>query len=293
MKKISSVFFRKRISPVRRLEKIANSVEKAPIVRIWVRLNQSATILALLVALVAFFLAFHKYNEDNKKYDEDRVAKAWDVLTRMAGKKANGGQVSAIEILVSHSISLDMVDFHDTYLANANLKGASLRGANFSGAILTKTNLQGADLTGANFQGATLIKANLAGAQLDNADLSHANLFSARVNISAILARDLTEADLTGVTFVFEDKNGEDIWFSYGDSIAESPEADDAQTKIDLACANKKYNAPQSDELPIKLPTRPCKHVIDYSSLQWWESFEYPSNLTLHSRGTGYASPSI
>jgi uncharacterized protein YjbI with pentapeptide repeats len=162
-----------------------------------------------------------------------------------------------------------MVDLHGTYLANANLKGASLRGANFSGAILTKTNLQGADLTEANFQGATLIKANLAGTQLDNANFSHANLFSARVNISAILARDLTEADLTSVTFVYEDENGDDIWSSYSDSIAESPEEENAQTRIDLACANKKLNAPQSDELPIKLPTRPCKHVIDYSSLKW------------------------
>src|SRR5437867_1209195 len=122
------------------LGKIASSLETSPFIRIWVRLNQSSTILAFCVAIVGFLLALQKYDEDYKKADEDRIAKAWDVVSRMAGKKANGGQVSAIERLVSYSIPLDMVDLHDTYLANANLRGASLRGANMRGAILFKAD---------------------------------------------------------------------------------------------------------------------------------------------------------
>jgi Pentapeptide repeats (8 copies) len=143
--------------------------------------------------------------------------------------------------------------------------------------------LQGADLTGADLRGATLIKANLGGAQLDNGDVSYANLFLARVNISLILARDLTETDLTSVTFVYEDEKGEDIWDSYADSIAESPEEENGQARINSACASSKYNAAQSKNLPITLPKRACKKGIDYSMLQWWEAFGYPRDLTTHS----------
>lgn len=148
MKSVPSIFRRKRQNQVMPKKigffgKVANTVEASPVVRIWVRLNQSATIFALCIALVGFLLAFQKNTEDLKKYDEDRIAKSWDVLTRMVGKKTNGGQVSAIERLVAHSISLNKIDLHDTYLANANLRGASLRGANPRGAILTKANLQG------------------------------------------------------------------------------------------------------------------------------------------------------
>lgn len=290
MKRTPSIFRRKqrnqgKSKKTRFLGSVANTVEASPIVRIWVRLNQSATIFALCIALVGFLLALQKNTEDIKRYDADRMAKSWDVLTRMVGKKANGGQVSAIERLVAHSISLDKVDLHDTYLANANLKGASLRGANLRGAILTKANLQGVDLTGADLRGATLFRANLGGAQMDDVDLSYAKLYLARVNISAILARDLTEADLTGVTFVYEDENGDDIWSSYADSIAESPEEENAQKRINSACANTKYNVKQSKELPIVLPKRTCKNKIDYTRLPWWEEIGFP-NLTRQSSGT-------
>jgi Pentapeptide repeats (8 copies) len=143
MKRIQSVFLRRKRNtginkPTGLWKRFANFVESSPTVRIWVRLNQSATIFALFVALLGFLMAWHKYNGDIKKDDEDRIAKSWDVVIKMSGKKANGGQVSAIERLVSFSIPLDLVDLHDTYLANANLKGASLRGANLRGLFLLR-----------------------------------------------------------------------------------------------------------------------------------------------------------
>ena len=63
---------------------------------------------------------------------------------------------------------------------DANLQGASLRGANLQGADLRGTNLQGADLRGANLQGANLRVANLQGANLIAANLQGASLHFAR-----------------------------------------------------------------------------------------------------------------
>ena len=54
-------------------------------------------------------------------------------------------------------------------LNNAELEGAKLRRADFSGAYLYRANLEYADLRGANFTGADLSNARLRGADLRNA----------------------------------------------------------------------------------------------------------------------------
>ncbi len=51
-------------------------------------------------------------------------------------------------------------------LNNAELEGAQLRRADFSGAYLYRANLEYADLRGANFTGADLSNARLRGADL-------------------------------------------------------------------------------------------------------------------------------
>lgn len=98
-------------------------LETSPTMRVWVRLNQSVTMIALFVAIGGFSVAYLKFNEDRMKADEDRISKAWDTVTKMAGKGSNGGQIHAIEILVKNGVSLDSADLRNTYLAGANLKG--------------------------------------------------------------------------------------------------------------------------------------------------------------------------
>lgn len=250
------------------LTKTADYLDKGRIPRIWVKLNQSATLVALCVALSGVYIAYKKYNEDNQKSDEDRIAKAWDVVTRMSGKNANGGQVSAIERLVKYSIPLNSVDLHNTFLERANLRGASLQGSNLKNAQLAGADLRGADLSGADLRGANLVGANLANVTFDGADLTNAVLYRATVDVRIILSRSLSEADLTSVKFVFEDEEGHEEWDVFWDTIAESPEADQRQKLINSACRNTDPNLSvvQSKHLPFKLPLRACKHPYKYGS---------------------------
>lgn len=252
---------------ISKLNIIADFFDKASAIRIWVRLNQSATLLVLIVAVVAFKLSYKKYMEDQIKINEDRITKAWDVVTKMTGKESNGGQINSIQILVKNSIPLDHIDLHNTWLQGANLSGASLRGADLRNSNLTEANLQGADLSGAKLDGAKLYHANLSGVKFDRATLNQTKLSFAVVDISIILANNLNNTDLTGVFFVMTDDNGNVDWGMYGDTIAESSDADDAQRKIDGACIDNKYNVAQYKYLPIKLPKRKCGGSIEYSRI--------------------------
>ena len=260
-------------------ERFANFLENNLYFRIWVSLNKAITILAFGMAVVGFILAWQKYGEDDKKSKEDRIAKSWDVVTRMAGKKANGGQVGAIERLVSYSIPLDVIDLHDTYLARVNLQGASLRGADLRGANLTGANLRGVDLSGANLRSAYLSKADLIGANLLDADLSYVNFFEARIDASVMQARDLTETDLTGAILLYLDEEGDDMWDAYWDTLGESSESNGASWRLNSACSAKKWNVSQSKALPFAFPTHACKKLVDYSHFKWWLEYGHPSEL--------------
>ncbi|QIR77262.1 pentapeptide repeat-containing protein [Sulfurospirillum diekertiae] len=186
----------------------------------------------------------------------------------MAGKGSNGGQVNAIQILVKNGISLDKIDLRNTYLVGANLKGVSMRAANLSGANLTGANLQGANLSGANLDGVKLYNSNLGGVMFDEASLTSARLSFAKVDIAVILAKSLKNTDMTGVTFVLEDTEGNNDLSLFNDTIAESPNADRRQWKIDQSCANSKFAKPQDQLLPIKLPVHPCNYSANYQNIQ-------------------------
>jgi Pentapeptide repeats (8 copies) len=247
---------------------LADRMARSPYLKVWIKINQSTTVIALIVAIIGFHLAYTKYIEDNVKYDEDRISKAWDVLTRMQGKNSNGGQVSAIEILASHHVRLDNVDLHDSYLANANLKQAFLRGANFSGATLYNVNFQGADLTEANFSGAELINANLGGAIFTNTDLSNANLILSKLDIRIVKSINLNQADITGAEIVYEDQYGNDMWSVYDLILGKDPDSALFQRRINKACmAKNKMEVANDIILPIKLPLKPCKVSKDYTSI--------------------------
>lgn len=245
------------------LSKLADATEKNPIVRIWVRLNQSFTVFAFIVAAVGFWLAVVRYGEDQTKADEDRIAKAWDVITRMAGKQSNGGQVSAIERLNSMKVSLNNVDLHNTYLAGANLRDSKLQSANFSGATLVGVSFVNADLQGANFKKSVLIGADLTNANLDEADFTSSKIINARVDLSVVLAKSLLNADLTNSLFVFEDEEGEK-WESFSDTIAESRDDKEIQIILETACAHPAAPPKMNPLIGIPVRYKRCGHGLDY-----------------------------
>jgi len=250
------------------MKRAAEYLETSPTVRVWVRLNQSATIIALIVAIAALTIARVKFNEERLKFDEDRISKAWDTVTKMAGKGSNGGQVNAIQILVKNGVSLDRIDLRNTYLAGANLEGASMRAANLNGANLIGANLRGADLAGASLDSAQLYNGDLGGVTFDGASLTSARLAFAKVDIAVVLAKSLQNADLTGVKFVLEDADGNSDFGSFNDTIAESPSADGRQRLIDQTCADSKFGATQDRRLPIRLPVRACTYGVKYKDIQ-------------------------
>lgn len=246
------------------LDRAANALENSPLVRIWVRINQSATVLAIVVATIAFGLAYIRYNEDNIKHEEDRVDKAWNIVMRMSGKQSNAGQVSAIELLVSHGVLLGEIDLHKTYLARARLKGVDFNHSNLSSVDLSGADLRNANLLGTDLSNAILVGADLSNANFEDANFSGAKLVNAKVDISIILASSLRLADITGVQFVYFDENGEEQWDGFGDTLAEAPAADNRQRLIDSACAEPKYQRPQNKALPFILRNQKCDGRFNY-----------------------------
>ena len=83
----------------------------------------------------------------------------------------------------------------------ADLRGASLCGANLCGADLRGANLRDANLCGANLRGANLRGANLCGANLCGADLRGANLINATGNCREIKT---VQTDIWVVTYTDE-----------------------------------------------------------------------------------------
>ena len=77
-------------------------------------------------------------------------------------------------------------------LNNAELEGAKLRRADFSGAYLYRANLEYADLRGANFTGADLSNTRLRGADLRNA------IFNGAI----LKYTNFCDADLSGASSV-------------------------------------------------------------------------------------------
>lgn len=247
-------------------ERAARVLEKSPVVRIWVRINQCATVLALAVALIAFGLAYKRYNEDNTKRDEERVKQAWDVVIRMAGRQSNGGQVSALEQLVSQGVFLGSIDLRKTYLAKARLKGADLHHANLGSVDLSEADLRSANFSGANLGNAILIGADLSNAKFEGANLAGAQLIGAKVDVSIILAASLRLADMTGVQFVYVDENGEEQWDWFNDTLAEASGAEDRQSLINSACADIRHQRPQNKRLPFTPNHKKCYHGVNYYS---------------------------
>lgn len=89
-------------------------------------------------------------------------------------------------------------NLREANLREANLWGASLRRADLRGADLEEANLRGADLRGVNLREASLRRADLEKADLREADLGAADLEEADLGEADLGAADLREADLRG-----------------------------------------------------------------------------------------------
>ena len=246
--------------------RFAERLENSPVIRIWVRFNQSFTILAFIVALIGVGYALNKGNTDQVKNDEDRIAKSWDVIARMAGKQSNGGQVSAIERLNSMKIPLNNVDLHNTYLVGANLEGAKLRNSNFSGATLVGVKFINSELQRANFKNSILIGADLTNANLEETDFTGSQLINARLDLSIVLSKSLSDADLTNSIFVFEDKEGEK-WEMYSDTIGESIDDTKVQKLLETACADPKSLPKMNPLLGVSVQYKICKQKLNYAQI--------------------------
>jgi uncharacterized protein YjbI with pentapeptide repeats len=96
-------------------------------------------------------------------------------------------------------------------LANADLSEANLSSADLKDADLSSAGILRADLSDADLNGADLNRANLTSANLERADLSVADLAGAQLQHASIKDANLGNADLRGATFLGADLAGADL----------------------------------------------------------------------------------
>jgi uncharacterized protein YjbI with pentapeptide repeats len=89
----------------------------------------------------------------------------------------------------------------NSHMAGADLQGAKLSWANFSGAFMNRINLSDAELSYANFSHANLSEATLTRANLDLANMTEADLRGADLSLCSMNETDLTGATLDRTTF--------------------------------------------------------------------------------------------
>ncbi len=124
-----------------------------------------------------------------------------------------------------------------------DLKGKSLRRANFENTVLLKTNLSRADLRSANLEGTNFEQANLEGVNLHHANLNSANLQDASLGSASLLDAKLEDVNLIRVKleranlqYTLAKKNTQDGFLSYVNLIRLSLER--ANLQYALAKAN-------------------------------------------------------
>ena len=101
-------------------------------------------------------------------------------------------------ILKEHGFDcLRGADLRDASLHGADLYGADLRGADLSDADLRGADLRDADLSDADLRGADLRDADLSDADLSDADLRDANLRDADLSDADLRDANLRDADLS------------------------------------------------------------------------------------------------
>ncbi|MDN4474673.1 pentapeptide repeat-containing protein [Demequina sp. SYSU T00192] len=92
----------------------------------------------------------------------------------------------------------DVLPFSALYLAEAQLSGLDLAGADLSDAVLAGAELKGTDLAGADLSEADLSGADLSGADLSGASLAEADLSGADLSGTVLTGADLTAVEADG-----------------------------------------------------------------------------------------------
>jgi hypothetical protein len=251
----------RRVVTSERIYRIARFLDENAWIRAWVRINQSLAIAAILIATAGVYVALKKYDADDKRADEDRIASAWAVVRSASGKSSNGGQVAALERLVSFKVPLKNVDLSNTFVSGADLQRADLLDANFAGADMVGVNLQHAMLVGTNFKGARLAGAKLGGSRGGGTNFDNAILWFAELDVTTLADGDFADADLTGVKLV---------GIHPGVDYHLDPESRTLlQAKLDVACgkSDEKFSMKPDRWYGLKLPTKACPREVDEDEL--------------------------
>jgi uncharacterized protein YjbI with pentapeptide repeats len=112
-----------------------------------------------------------------------------------------GNQKSDLRDVYWAYVNARGLDFYDSDLSRASLRGAALEGAGFYDAVMVQAVLREANLTGTNFTGANLEGARLMGANLQGVNLTAANLTGANLQGANLVNTNLNEAVLSGVIY--------------------------------------------------------------------------------------------
>ena len=195
----------------------------AEVIRSWgfFRIVRVIEFAAVIIAIFAFF------NDLNYRHEE-RIARAWQLLTTPA--PGNSGKGGALEYLNSRGVALMGIDLTPpilaeqwkqipigerelegecpqyTHLRNVRLSEAVLVDAVLVCTHLIESNLQGANLLRAKLQGAVFLMTELQGAFFVNAELQGADLAGA--NLAGV---DLQGADLQGANLILAKLQGADL----------------------------------------------------------------------------------
>lgn len=185
---------------VSKLKRIADAIEQSSIIR----LARVFEIVAILAALVAFFLELQNRSAD-------RAIRVATLFSQIAMTLEVEGGPRAVRASVA-ALAEEKVDMFGIYLSGADLRtldlaDARLHSADLTGATLISTDLHRAIGSSANLNGANLYRANLSnsvfyGANFSDARLVSADLSNARLYESNFRRADLTSANLSGAIMV-------------------------------------------------------------------------------------------
>jgi hypothetical protein len=137
--------------------------------RLWKILENNRTItafrivefLGVIVALGAFYIDFI--------YDrpQDRVIRAWGVVSQSNIGQGNIGQIAALKTLIKAGEDIRGINLNSAWLPDVNLSDVNLSHINFSFASLMNANFKDSTLINADFRGANLSRSNFTGSNME------------------------------------------------------------------------------------------------------------------------------
>lgn len=136
------------------------------------------------------------------------------------GRQATQDELQSVSGVQLRNASLRYAEASGAFFAksamqDSDLAGANLSGADFRNAILTSANLMDTDLSRGDFEGADLTYAVLSGAVGADADFVNANFYNARLVDARLNRAKLRKADLRGAVLDGSELNQADLRGAY------------------------------------------------------------------------------